>query len=114
MRLAPDGTVSWTDPTGRNRTTSPVDALSTVLEHLVAEPRLPPAWRDGFGREHRGHRLGMAVKIRGLQELAKVAPRAKRIQTTNAEQNAQMVAVNVEVGFRKVEAVVAYQRHVAG
>ena len=26
-----DGTVSWTDPTGRTRTTSPVDALSTVV-----------------------------------------------------------------------------------
>jgi GNAT superfamily N-acetyltransferase len=71
-------------------------------------------WGTLVRREHRGHRLGMAVKVRGLQELAKVAPQAKRIQTTNAEQNAQMVAVNVEVGFRKVEAVVAYQRHVAG
>ncbi len=29
VRLAADGTVSWTDPTGRTRTTSPVDALST-------------------------------------------------------------------------------------
>ena len=32
VTLAPDGTATWTDPTGRTRTTHPVDALTpTVL-----------------------------------------------------------------------------------
>lgn len=62
--------------------------------------------------EHRGHRLGMAVKARGLQELARLAPGAKRVQTCNAEQNQWMVAVNVDLGFRKVEAMVGYQHQV--
>jgi GNAT superfamily N-acetyltransferase len=68
-------------------------------------------WGTLVRRDHRGHRLGMAVKARGLQELARVAPGAKRINTCNAEQNAHMVGVNVELGFRKVEALLAYQRH---
>jgi hypothetical protein len=42
VRLSADGTVSWTDPTGRTRTTSPVDALSTVvLPGAADESRLP-------------------------------------------------------------------------
>ncbi|GAB3065306.1 GNAT family N-acetyltransferase [Pedococcus soli] len=71
-------------------------------------------WGTLVRREHRGHRLGMAVKVRGLQELARVAPASKRVQTCNAEQNAHMVGVNEELGFRRVEAVLAYQRHVGG
>jgi GNAT superfamily N-acetyltransferase len=71
-------------------------------------------WGTLVRREHRGHRLGMAVKARGLQGLAEVAPQAKRVQTCNAEQNAHMVGVNVELGFRRVEALLAYQRHVDG
>jgi hypothetical protein len=53
----------------------------------------------------------MAVKVRGLQELALFAPQAQRIQTCNAEQNAHMVGVNLELGFRKVEVLLSYQRH---
>ncbi|HEY7722358.1 MAG TPA: GNAT family N-acetyltransferase [Pedococcus sp.] len=70
-------------------------------------------WGTLVRREHRGHRLGMAVKVRGLQELARLAPEARRVQTCNAEQNAHMVGVNVALGFRKVEALMAFQRHLA-
>ncbi|MEP6855453.1 MAG: GNAT family N-acetyltransferase [Pedococcus sp.] len=69
-------------------------------------------WGTLVRREHRGRRLGMAVKVRGLQELARAAPEAKRVRTCNAEQNSQMVGVNDELGFRRVEAVLAYQCHV--
>ena len=69
-------------------------------------------WGTLVRKDHRGHRLGMAVKVRGLQGLAEVAPESKRVQTCNAEQNAHMVGVNVELGFRRVEALLAYQRHV--
>ena len=69
-------------------------------------------WGTLVRRDHRGHRLGMAVKARGLQELARLAPDTKRINTCNAEQNAHMVGVNVELGFQRVEALLSYQRHV--
>ena len=38
--LAPDGIATWTDPTGRVRTTEPVDALHTTV--LRAPPDPPP------------------------------------------------------------------------
>jgi predicted GNAT family N-acyltransferase len=75
------------------------------------DPEEVMQWGTLVRREHRGHRLGMAVKVRGLQELARFAPQARRIQTCNAEQNAHMVDVNVELGFRKVEVLLSYQRH---
>ena len=75
------------------------------------DPEEVMQWGTLVRREHRGHRLGMAVKVRGLQELARFAPQARRIQTCNAEQNAHMVGVNVELGFRKVEVLLSYQRH---
>ena len=36
LRLAPDGTATWTDPTGRVRTTAPLNALRSLV--LVSEP----------------------------------------------------------------------------
>jgi GNAT superfamily N-acetyltransferase len=61
-------------------------------------------WGTLVVREHRGHRLGLAVKARGLQELARrVGPERTRVQTCNAEQNSWMVGINERLGFRILE-----------
>jgi GNAT superfamily N-acetyltransferase len=61
-------------------------------------------WGTLVRREHRGRRLGMAVKARGLKELqARVGPDRARVLTCNAEQNAHMVGINERLGFRAVE-----------
>jgi GNAT superfamily N-acetyltransferase len=49
--------------------------------------------------EHRGHRLGLAVKIANLDFLAAVAPSVRLIVTGNAQENAPMIAVNDMLGF---------------
>jgi GNAT superfamily N-acetyltransferase len=49
--------------------------------------------------DHRGHRLGMAVKCAQLRLLAETFPDKKYVETTNAETNAHMVAINVALGF---------------
>ena len=49
--------------------------------------------------DHRGHRLGMAVKCAQLRLLAEHFPDRDYIQTSNAEVNAHMVAINVALGF---------------
>jgi len=49
--------------------------------------------------DHRGHRLGMAVKCAQLRLLAEAFPDRDYLQTSNAEVNAQMVAINVALGF---------------
>jgi RimJ/RimL family protein N-acetyltransferase len=48
---------------------------------------------------HRGHRLGLLVKVAMLDLLAEQEPAIARIVTTNAEQNEHMVAVNARLGY---------------
>lgn len=50
-------------------------------------------------REHRGHRLGMLLKVANLAYLEQVAPGHPGVLTWNAEENRPMLDVNEAVGF---------------
>lgn len=50
-------------------------------------------------REHRGHRLGMLLKVANLEHLARVSPGHPSVTTFNAEENRHMLSVNEAVGF---------------
>jgi GNAT superfamily N-acetyltransferase len=50
-------------------------------------------------RAHRGHRLGMVLKVANLSYLATVAPGHPSVTTFNAEENRPMLSVNEELGF---------------
>jgi len=49
--------------------------------------------------EHRGHRLGMLLKVSNLQHLARMYPQAPLVSTHNAEENSHMLAINIALGF---------------
>jgi GNAT superfamily N-acetyltransferase len=49
--------------------------------------------------DHRGHRLGAAVKCAQLRLLGQQFPDKEYVMTSNAETNAHMVAINVSLGF---------------
>ncbi|MGV8883108.1 MAG: GNAT family N-acetyltransferase [Rhodoglobus sp.] len=49
--------------------------------------------------EHRGHRLGMLLKVANLQHLERIAPGHPAVVTFNAEENRHMLSVNEAVGF---------------
>ena len=60
--------------------------------------------RDTLVRtEHRGHRLGLALKVANLRALQSSTVQPATIHTWNAESNALMIAVNDQLGFRPVE-----------
>ncbi|MGW5238888.1 N-acetyltransferase family protein [Monashia sp. NPDC004114] len=61
--------------------------------------------------EHRGHRLGMAVKVANLEELARVAPERKHVQTMNDEQNPWMVQINKDLGFEIIEEALSMRKN---
>lgn len=50
-------------------------------------------------REHRGHRLGMLLKVANLHYLQRESPGHPSIITFNAEENRHMLAVNEALGF---------------
>jgi GNAT superfamily N-acetyltransferase len=58
---------------------------------------------------HRGHRLGMGLKVANLRRFQPAFPDARRVHTHNAAQNAPMIAVNDAVGFVPVEQVGEWQ-----
>lgn len=56
-------------------------------------------WETIVLREHRGHRLGMLMKVANLQLLDEAAPGHPSVLTWNAEENRPMLSVNESVGF---------------
>lgn len=59
-------------------------------------------WGTLVRADHRGRRLGLAVKVAGLRSLAHDHPDRTEVHTTNAEVNAQMIDINEALGFRPV------------
>jgi hypothetical protein len=53
-------------------------------------------------RDHRGHRLGAAVKVANLEALQRDRPDVTQVHTQNAEDNQWMVGINVRLGFEPV------------
>jgi hypothetical protein len=52
VRLHPDARLTWTDPTGRTRTTDPVDALSALVLVAPAAASIPGATTDPMSSLH--------------------------------------------------------------
>jgi len=50
-------------------------------------------------RKHRGHRLGLLLKIAMMELLATTEPQLERIATWNAQSNEHMIAVNEALGY---------------
>jgi GNAT superfamily N-acetyltransferase len=50
-------------------------------------------------REHRGHGLGLAMKVRNVVAVLDAHPEVQCISTWNAQDNKPMIAVNEEMGF---------------
>jgi GNAT superfamily N-acetyltransferase len=75
----------------------------TELVTTSALPAFASQWSTIVMGEHRGHRLGMLVKLANLQLLRTRRPRVRFINTWNAGVNAHMVSINEALGFRAVE-----------
>jgi GNAT superfamily N-acetyltransferase/RimJ/RimL family protein N-acetyltransferase len=73
-----------------------------ALTDILTDPGAP-----GWGiqqltavlQPHRGHRLGLLVKVAMLELLTSAAPDVGRIVTDNAGSNEYMIAINKQLGF---------------
>jgi len=82
----------------RHEQTGEICAVTKVL----ADPGMP-GW--GFQQitavraDHRGHRLGLLIKVAMLEWLGQAEPGVGRILTGNAGANDHMIAINARLGF---------------
>jgi GNAT superfamily N-acetyltransferase len=62
---------------------------------------------------HRGHRLGLLVKVAMLELLAAHEPQLTQILTLTAEGNERMDAINTELGFTRLERQLSWELEIA-
>lgn len=89
-------------------------AAYSVLRLTPAKPWLADQDDTLVAAGHRGHRLGMLVKITNLRRLLDGYPAVERVVTFNAAENGHMLAINVALGFRAAGFDGEWQRVVTG
>ncbi len=108
---------------GRTRFhTVALDGTGRVVAYTdLVVPSHDPSWVYQWGtlvrRDHRGHRLGTAVKVANLQSLQSGHPAAdlagRRLVTWNAEVNDHMIGINERLGFRPISRLGELQKKLA-
>lgn len=91
----------------------PSGQLVAMTELLLAHDTPAQAWQmiTVVHPDHRGHRLGLAVKLANLDLLAERAPEVRMVQTGNASVNGPMIAVNEMMGFEVASEGAFWQKH---
>src|SRR5690606_40153197 len=67
-------------------------------------------WITLVAPQHRGHRLGLLIKLENHRQLRRERPAVRWIHTGNADVNRHMIAINELLGFQVVDAWREYQR----
>ena len=75
-------------------------AAYTVLQTTADKPWLASQDDTLVAAGHRGHRLGMLIKIRNLRLLREAYPAVRRVLTYNAAENDHMLGINIALGFK--------------
>lgn len=91
----------------------PSGHLVAMTELLVADDTPGQSWQmlTVVHPDHRGHRLGLAVKLANVELLAREAPGVRIVQTGNAAVNAPMIGVNEMMGFALASEGAFWQKH---
>jgi GNAT superfamily N-acetyltransferase len=96
-------------------TTVAIDGSGEAVAHtsLAVSPDDPAnvmQWDTLVRSDHRGHRLGLALKARNLRAVQAAFPDRQRVWTQNSEVNAHMVSINERLGFEPFEVILEFQR----
>ena len=80
---------------------------------VAINPLRPTVGRQGdtaVARQHRGHRLGLLLKIEAMRWLAEVEPQLEVIETWNNVDNRFMISVNEQLGYRLSQTYATFER----
>jgi GNAT superfamily N-acetyltransferase len=93
---------------------APDGAMAGLTEAMVSDHAPTRGFQSGtlVLPEHRGHALGLAMKVANHQAIRAAFPQCQILMTGNAGVNAAMNAVNERLGYREVERCVEVQRDV--
>jgi GNAT superfamily N-acetyltransferase len=83
----------------RHRATGEVGGHTVVLTNPL-QPEVAGQGDTAVARHHRGHRIGLLLKIDMMRWLAKMEPQLKIIETWNNVDNNFMINVNEALGYR--------------
>lgn len=75
-------------------------AAYTVLSYRRAKPHVVLQEDTLVASDHRGHRLGMLIKIANIRRAQEAWPAARSVLTWNASENRHMLAINTSLGFK--------------
>lgn len=93
----------------RHRRSGEVGGHTEVALHPL-QPELAHQADTAVARAHRGHRLGMLLKIDMMHWLSETEPQLTTIQTYNNAGNGFMIDVNEALGYRMSRVFTTYQR----
>ncbi len=90
----------------------PTDSLAgyTVFSAPAQRARCVDQYATLVLREHRGHRLGMLLKVANLAHLQEQRPGHPSVITFNAEENRHMLDVNEALGFEAIASEGAWRK----
>jgi RimJ/RimL family protein N-acetyltransferase len=102
----------WTPYTilARHRTTGEAAGITTLCVHEL-RPQIAAQEDTSVLAPHRGHRLGLRMKLAMLEWLRQERPDVQSVDTWNAQGNAPMIAINEALGCRLVAATVRFTKH---
>lgn len=83
---------------------------STSVARLATLDAGAEQWETIVLEEHRGHRLGLLLKLENLRFFREHEPAVRTIDTWNAESNTHMVAVNDALGYQVVRRWAEHER----
>lgn len=91
---------------------APDGAMAGYTDLVTAEhdPGRAYQWGTLVSTAHRGHRLGLALKVANLAQLVAARPEITLLRTWNAESNGPMIAVNQALGFRPVSRLGEFEK----
>jgi GNAT superfamily N-acetyltransferase len=92
------------------------DGEVAAITELNVDPELPEwGWQEitAVTRPHRGHRLGLLVKVAMLEMLAEAEPALRHVVTGNAAPNQHMIAINEQLGYRATVHLQSWEHDVA-
>jgi len=86
------------------------EIVATTVIGVNTEPGdVAEQWITLVAPGHRGHRLGMRVKLENHEQLRAARPAVRSVHTGNADVNAAMISINEQLKFAPVDAWYAYQ-----